>query len=306
MEAARKEVGSAVKRVDRIRIISGAPAQCHELTGGDLAMDMPDVYRVHDLVKTDEEKSAIGECVAAINRLRSIFGGFDPITVPEERIHIVSEEEFRTRVAANQPLAEAKTRINHVYMARGRPLVEFQATLVHELLHAISYLWLDFHEPDAITDDGIDWPPIIIRRQGMELIDPSYGTWLPHFHGLNEGVTETAAVLARKMMADESRLLGAADRELMRHLESYGPLVPFIDLLIAKAAGSDSDAIAAWSLLFRDYLTGTDAFLQKLEERLPGATNVLRCTGAMPHELLPAAERLGLAEMAQLIRLFCH
>ncbi|HTM67924.1 MAG TPA: hypothetical protein VL426_01355 [Candidatus Binatia bacterium] len=304
MDATSKGPVPAAKWADRIRIFSGSPAQAVEMTPEELAQPLPDPYRVIDLEKTDEESAAIGEIVAAVNDLRRLFCGYGPLAIAEERVHILSEEEFHAKIAPSR--FQGKSRFGHVYLWRGWPLSDLMALLAHELMHDVSYLWIDFWAPGAVSADGVRWPPFVERRQGMVLIDPSYGTWLPHFHGLNECVTETSAVLVRKMAAGRTRLLDAAGRERLAKFVTSEPLLAFTDALIAASAGPGGDTVAAWTALFRDNLAGTGEFLRLLDARLPGATEVLRATGARPTELLPAAEKLGLESAATLIRLYCR
>src|SRR3989344_2276800 len=294
------------KWADRIRIFDGSPAQAVEVGAADLSVRLPDLFQVRDADKTAGAQTAISETVAAINELRRIFGGFGPLKISEVRVHILDEAECQNKISPGRASVQGRSRFGHVYLRRSLPLADFMAVLAHELLHDISYLWLDCWKPGAVSADGIRWPPFVERRQGMLLIDPSYGTWLPHFHGLNEAVTETAAMLVRGLMVDRTCLLDDTGKQRLKTFVSSQPLVALMDCLLATTAGPGGDAIAVWNTLFRDFLTGTDEFLLLLEKRLPGATEILRATGARPEELLPTAEKHGLTDIVPLIRQFCR
>ena len=295
-------VGQPEKWADRIRLFSTDSPEPQEL-GPEDAGPLPDAYGVTDLEKTETEVQAINEVVAGLNELRRVLFGDAPLAFSAERVHLVTPEEFQAKIAPSRRF-KGKAMYGHVYLWRGWPVADLQALLAHELTHAVSYLWLDVHQEGADAGDGIKWPPITMRRNGLVLIDPSFGTWLPHFHGLNEGVTETTAMMIRRIVAAKSLLLDEGGRKHLSSWTSSPPLVKFMDTLVATAAGPDGDSVATWKLLIRDLLTGTDEFLPLLETKLFGSTHILRCTGATPLELLAAVKKLGFEDTAAFISKF--
>jgi hypothetical protein len=171
---------------------------------------------VTDLAKTPEESAAIAETVAALNEFRRIICGLPSLAFPAGRVHVLSEQEFRAKVPVpNRPGMYCKADNGHVYLLRGLPTPIFMAALAHELFHAVSYLWLDLWDRSATPCDGIKWPSMTIRRYGMILRDPSFDTWLPHFHGLNEMVTELASMTIRQMVASRTTLLDDAGKRVL-------------------------------------------------------------------------------------------
>lgn len=290
------------KWVDRIRVIDVDSGGIVDAPVDSLGPP-PDRFSVQDLVKTAEELAAIDEIEAAFNVFLCSFCGLPPVRFDPERIHVLSEAEFKAKVGgAHSGRFQGKSWFGHVYLWRGWPLWMFQAILAHELFHDISYAWFDIRTKPETTVDGLKLPSLLPRRMGMVLIDPSYRTLLPHFHGLNEGTTETAAMAIRQLVSRRSRLLDEAGRQTLMNFTVSPPLAAFTDRLVNTAVGGPDDAFATMKKLFLDCLQGTDNFLAQLEARLPGATERLRRTGARPDELLPAAEELGFADLAEAIR----
>lgn len=301
------EKTTAVKPVqkwaDRIRVLGPALECVQEMTGGTLGK-LPDFFKVSDLPKTAEESAAIDEVVAAMNVFRCSFCGLPPVDFSPDRVHILSQEEFRKKISPER--FQGKAWCGHIYLWRGWPLWMLQAILAHELFHAVSYLWFDLTQPGTVTADGLRLPALFMRRAGLVLVDPSYGTLLPHFHGLNEGATETAAIAIRNIIARRTRLLDEAGKRSIIDFVTSPPLVAFTDRLITIAAGPRADVMGTMKELFLDCLNGTDGFLAQLDARLPGATEVLRRTGARPQELLPAAEELGFTDLVEPLRHYCE
>jgi hypothetical protein len=284
--------------VDRVRYMNAA-YECLLDTDGSILGPLPDRFRVADLPKTPEETAAIDEAIGALNEFRRILCGLPPVIFPQSRVHILSKEEFRSKISPAR--FQGKVEFGHVYLWRGWPPPVFLALLTHELVHAVSYLWLDLNEAGTIVG-GQKLPRILQRRQGLILIDPSFNTLLPHFHGLNEGATETAAIIIRHMVASRTKLLDAASQATLSKFICSPPLVHFTERLAMLAAGAASDTIGVYRKLYVDCFTGTDEFLKALEPKLPGATEVLRATGARPDELAVAADKFGWADDAARIR----
>ncbi len=293
--------GAASKWVDRVRLIDPATGEIAEASG-DVLGPPPERFGVQDLAKTPEELAAIEETVAALNEFLRAFCGRPAVTVPPDLIHVLSTEEFRAKVGVARPeSALGKSWYGHIYLWRGWPLWLFQAVLAHELFHNIAYHWLDVRTRPETTRDGIKLPLVLERRMGLILRDPSYGTLLPHFHGLNEGATEMAAIAIRQIIARNSRLLDDEGRRSITAFNISPPLLGFTDQLVTRAAGAEAGIGDVLRRLFRDCLQGTDEFLGQLEKQLPGATEILRRTGARPEELLPAALELGFGQVAKSI-----
>ena len=291
------------KWADRVRIFSGSPARPREL-GQDEISALLDCSGLPELAnpKTEIETAAIAEVAAALNEYCQIMCGLGQLAFPAERVHLYSEEDFAKKSGGR---FDGKGSLGHVQLRRGWPMADLLALLAHEMFHAVSYLWLDLWEPDAVSCDGIKWPFMTQRRAGMVLIDPSWHTWLPHFHGLNEGVTEMSAMVVRQMIAKRSKLLDEAGRQRLARFVVSDPLVAFTERLLAVASGPGHDTIAALRLLVGDCLKGTDEFLTLLETKQPGATAILRCTGATPRELAVAATSLGFSDLARAISACC-
>lgn len=284
--------------VDRVRYVD-ENFQCLYDRDGSVLGALPDRFRVVDLPKTAGETAAIEETVAALNEFRLILCGLPPVKFDLARVHILTKEEFRAKISPAR--FQGKSDFGHVYVWRGWPLPVFLALLAHEMVHAVSYTWFDISQPGTVAY-GLRVPSILPRRQGMILHDPSYHTLLPHFHGLNEGATETAAMIIRSRLAANTRLLDDAGRKVLVDFVSSPPLVGFTERLAQTAAGPAGDTIEPFRKLYVDCFTGTDEFLKMLEPRLPGATEVLRATGAQPHELAAAADKLGWTAFAAAIR----
>ncbi len=303
--AADRVTGDPVEKwADRIRFVSGDGEEC-DLHGGILG-PLPDIFHLPGLPKTAEEAADIAEVVAALNGLRRSLCGLPPLAFSADRIHVATEEEFSAKITLPGRRFEGKSLLGHAYLWRGWPRHEFQAILAHELTHAASYLWLDYRDRPVVTAGGLTLPRILLRRQGLVLIDPSFGTLLPHFHGLNEGATELFAIAVRQSLARDSKTLDAAARRSLAGFLTSPPLIAFADRLVRTAAdGDDAGIMPALKTLFLDLFGGTDRFLSQLEARLPGATEVLRRTGARPPELLAAAEALRFDQLAGFIRPYC-
>ncbi len=292
--------GTASKWADRVRLIDPATGEVTEASG-DILGPPPERFCVQDLPKTAEETAAIGEVIDALNSFLGSCCGLPPARIDPESIHILTQEEFRGSVGGAQSgRFQGKAWFGHVYLWRGWPLWMFQAILAHELFHHVSYSWFDIRTGPETTAAGLRLPRFLPRRMGLILIDPDYGTMLPHFHGLNEGATETAAIAIRQIIARDSKLLDDEDRRSLKSFTISPPLLTFTDQVIMSAVG-DGGVVETVRLLFRDCLLGTDDFLGRLEARLPGATNILRRTGARPEELLPSALELGFGAVAKSI-----
>lgn len=293
--------GAVSKWADRVRLIDSATGQILE-SSGDVLGPPPERFLVQDLPKTAEETAAIGEVVDALNEFLSSCCGLPPVRIDPDRIHVLSKEEFQGSVGGAQSgRFQGKSWFGHVYLWRGWPLWIFQAILAHELFHDVSYSWFDIRTKPETTADGLRLPQFLPRRKGLILIDPSYHTLLPHFHGLNEGATETAAIAIRQIIARSSSLLDDDDRESIKSFTISPPLLSFTDQLVMSAVGAGGSIGDTLRRLFRDCLLGTDDFLGQLEAQLPGATEILRRTGARPEELLPAALELGFGAVAKSI-----
>jgi len=285
---------------NRVRMMVGEPEVAHD--AGELTDSLPDFYRVTDLPKTDFELAAIDEIMETINLFRGAVCGLPAATFSPERVHVITDEEFRKRIS---PIRfEGKILLGHVYLRRNANQQMFIAILAHELLHALSYLWLDLRDKARINEDGLKLAKLMIRRAGMVLIDPSYHTLLPHFHGLNEFAAEQGAIAVRQIMAKQTDLLDSKGKLELANFITSPPLLTMFDRLVRIAAQPSQDTVAVQQKLFVDLFTGTDEFLAALEVNLPGATEVLRRTGARPFELLNAAKELGLAKEAELIKQF--
>jgi hypothetical protein len=262
---------------------------------------LPDLCGVVDLKKTPQEETQISETVEAINVIRQRLK-LEPRLFSLERVHVLSPEEMYSKVVPTR--FAGKALYGHVYLLRNESPVDFQAILAHELTHALSFSWLELHHDGAEAWPGERWPPVCSRRTGLALIDPSYGTWLPHFHGLNEGVTESVALMARGILSNRSKVLGEQEKQRIVRWMSSPPLVKFIDELVLLVAG-EGDSVPVWSVLAKDLFAGADEFLKLLEVKLPGATERLRRTGARPPELLAAAVDLGLDGLSVYIAKYC-
>jgi len=292
----------ADKWVDRIRLIDVDTGEIHEATG-DLLGPAPERFGVRALFKTPPEQAAIEETVAALNEFLVSFCGREPVTVDPERIHILTREEFCAKVGVARPdTALGKSWFGHVYLWRGWPLWLFQSVLAHELFHNIAYFWVDVRTKPETAADGLRLPIFLQRRMGLVLRDPSFHTLLPHFHGLDEGATEMAAIVIRQIIAKKSRLLDDEGRRSIKAFMFSPPLTAFADRLVTAAVGAGGSIMETLKKIFLDCLNGTDDFLAQLETRLPGATEVLRRTGSRPDELLPAAEELGFSDLDAIIR----
>jgi len=300
METTTNEAKPVERWADRIRLLD-ANAACQADVSGERIGPLPEQFRVKDLLKTAEEIAVIGEVTAALNDFRRIVCGLPALTFAPERVHLLAADAFDVNGAPGR--FQGKAWLGHVYLGRGWPLWLFQALLAHEMFHAMSYLWVDFCPQGATTDLGLKLPYAVLRRGGMLLIDPSYGTMLPHFHGLNEGVTETAVTVICRMMAAKTKLHSEEDKRKLAGFVNSLPLVSFVDKLVEIVSSPAPDTMDAFRTLLLDNFNGTDEFLKRLEPRLPGATERLRRTGARPEdELIPAAEDLGLADLADDIR----
>lgn len=294
----------AEKWADRIRFISGSPETALEADEADIGA-LPDVYRCSDeRPKTAEEVAAIADVTVALNDFRRMMCDLAPLAFPPERVHILGHDEFQTKIGHGR--FSGKSILGHVYLERGGPTHLLMALLAHEMTHAVSYLWLDVRDKDAVTVDGLRLSRVLMRRTGLALIDPSYGTLLPHFHGLNEGATEMAACIIRRLAAANAVNLNKTGKRSLIGFVSSPPLMAFIERLIAVACGVAGDRVAMSRKLFTDLFAGTDKFLHSLEANLPGAIEVLRATGQTPMELLAAAAKLGFDKEAEFIRTFCE
>ena len=250
-------------------------------------------YGVLDTEKTQMEIDAVGETARAVNDFLQLFCGLPPLGFSPDRVHIIPREQFAAKVSK---FGQGKTMLGHIYLWQGLPVTDLISCLTHEMVHAAAYLSLVVREVDGRRQ-------ITCRRMGMLLADPTYGLNLPHFHGLNEAVTETAAVGVRHVLAARlPHLLGPDQQHSLCATVHYECAVTLIDRIVAKLAGNGSETNEIWKTLFLDHIKGTDAFLALLDARLPGATDVLRCTGARPDEVAPALEKLGFPSEAAMTR----
>jgi hypothetical protein len=287
---------------DRVRVLLGDPSEAYEFSLW--SEPMVDFFRVKELEKTPEEQAALTKLLAILNGLRIKLGRLSPVTVDAGRIHLLEPSHFHERVMQDPRRVTIRGKVfrGRIYACREASLAETLAVLSHELVHLTAYTWYDMHDAAARAASDLRLPAVLLRRNGLALTDPSYGTLLPHFHGLNEMATETLAMAVRKVFVSQTDLL---DQEAGRRLVGFcasPPQIIFLENLMHQLvnAGHDHQTTVSW--LYGDLWSGTDQFLEQLEKALPGATEVLRRTGARPAELGNAAEELGWPELAALMR----
>jgi hypothetical protein len=282
---------------NRVRVFSAQPERL--LRESDWRKPLPNVYGLEGRMKSRFEITALQATLLGVNQFRRATCFLPDEAFSLKRLHILSEQECASSIGG--PTIGGKCVLGHVFVRDNFDPEIFIAILCHELLHALSYYWIDIRPKSIVTADGLKIPFFLQRRHGMLLIDPSFGTMLPHFHGLNEYATEHAAIVVRNVIARKTQLLDEGQKKILRSFVSSPPLLQFFSDLITMAVPNEKQQAAFHCVLYADYFQGTDNFLQMLEKDIPGVTEVLRRTGAKPAELFKAAEELGMTKTAEFI-----
>jgi hypothetical protein len=168
--------------------------------------------------------------------------------------------------------------------------------LTHELAHAASFLTVD-----VVPIVGVK-PRLMLRRSGLAVYQ--YVDDRTDFSGLNEAVTEIAALRQRNILAKTSTVLTEAERESIFGRVLYYPHVRLMIDLIAETAPAEGGVDQTVRRLFLDYMTGTFDFLRRLS-RIPGrhrSVLILREMGTEDEAPLVAAEKLGLTDCVRDLR----
>jgi hypothetical protein len=251
---------------------------------------VPDHHRTRDLEKNAFERQAIEECLLALGDLFA-WVGVEPISISPERIHVLTDEEFETKVDAK---AIAKTEFGHVYLRRTSDDERFVHDLTHELGHLASFWALQLRRegPDSRTYR------ISLRRLGLLSNAGRPGGHGMRFHGLDEGVTETFAHdLRRRLVSRAGCLVERLRKRLLSHW-SYWPHVRLVEKLIEVVAPAPEERGDARRRLFVDHLKGSYGFLKELQRKRPGSIRIVSRMGRYPVDAYAAARQLGFDDLA--------
>ncbi|MFA4954826.1 MAG: hypothetical protein WC641_05950 [Patescibacteria group bacterium] len=242
--------------------------------------------QVEELEKTEHERQGI-ECSKSglarlLERLR-----LPSIEIPDSRIHVVTDQELSLKIGGE---LEGKMLFGHIYLARRDPL-QFYRNLTHELSHAGSYYGLGVIQgidPRRLrmwqTHLGLSFQPKPQSERGSEV----------YFNGLNEGATELCARFLRKHLVKEMPGLEDEQKSDLKSFVHYRPCVILVDRLIRLVAEEEQlFRETVLRELLRDYFSGTQLFLKKVETHKKGSVKILRSMDSTPDDALRAAEALG-------------
>jgi len=285
------------KWADHVEVIAESNERCAYLRSA-FSGPIDEPYGVAELKKTVVEKTIIGETVAALNEFRVRVCGLPAISVAENRIHILEPPDF----VAVCGQADGKSLFGHVYLPGGESLATFCFCLAHELVHVAGYLSLRI--TDSPSPDGKGGRQIMIDeiRDGLLREDVQPSRSAPLFDGLNEAATEAGAKVVRSYFVRRTYALDAQEKQKLLKTAAYEPLLVVCKRLAAALTPPGWAEKLAWQTLLRDYMTGTDVFLNLLEAWLPGSMGTLRTMGKTAEEAVRAAETLGFRAEAEAIR----
>jgi len=158
----------------RVYVEADTPAAARMIEQRYEKVEHPDIYRGPELEKTEFEKKAITGALQALNEILTSLG-LPPKEVSLDNIHILSWQEYQSRVDKKGETGGARAAYGHVYITREGGNRHFVSVLTHELTHLAGFFALNVkHIYDA--KDKRKHPYISLRRAGLL------------FHGIRQGV----------------------------------------------------------------------------------------------------------------------
>lgn len=270
-----------------LRFDTNDPASAEEVREQFAAHPFNEVFGVEDLAPTELESRVMGDVAAATQDVLAAYG-MPPMDIPEERVHIITEEEFAEKVQGGE--VRGKMSYGHIYVLRTDDRMRFVHDITHETAHATSYYQLAVRHRKS--EEGKAVSRIGLRRGGLHVVK-RMGEDNISFFGIDEAATELFARRIRERFLERSGDLDATERESLLSATVYLPQVRVLDACLDLAAEHYGSRAAAERALFRDYLEGTYDFLRTLERKQKGIVRVLFNMGTEPEDAIAAARALG-------------
>lgn len=269
---------------------------------------------VVELEKTALEKRLIKETLEAINKQLLSEVGVKNMNIPEERIHIVSPEEYKRRFQLEYPDFAGIFSTGHVYIQRTGDTLDFINRLTHEMIHAASFESLKIRQIPVDKEQSklakIFNKTRVINysdRMGFHFthVHPKDKKMTSGFVGLNEAFTEWLAHNIRMQLVKSGQLkdiITDKEGEILESRFTYGwQIMVLIKVLaFAKEPNAKGGQLPIWEAV-GNYFQGDYSFLQRLEKKKKGATKTLFNMGITHEDAEKAAKELGFEDIAKLI-----
>lgn len=251
----------------------------------------PNMYEgARELHRTSFEEDLYYATCAAFLRFLDEFGLPRRWIPPLSRVHIHSMSEYKIHIDATSGGLASHT---HVYLVRRRGAQHrriMALDMTHEIAHTISF------QTCTVTVDGRN-RRITMPQSGLLRYAGRNGA-RTSFFGLNEGTTEWLARFVRWRINRHSSLLSSGEKRWLSKTVVYPIHVRLVEelcsLLIHRGVTD-----APFHLLFRDYLYGTNHFLEAVERIRRGTALTLRLTDKNPSSALNALRAFGFHKVAK-------
>ena len=251
-----------------------------------------------ELEKTRSEKEICKDIFVAIkkvlNRLR-LKDFADSIDFNLENIQIFSKEVYYSYFPEH---SRGTNNWGEAHLIRSDNVVEFISDATHELSHCAS-----FREVDVVglyvENEGEE--EFLQKRIGFEEIGKEGQR---KFFGLMEAATEIFALHVRSEFLKFNKVLSTKERSMLLDERAYSWAIDVVEGVLNTVSEDENHFIDLLDELLKGHITGSYAFLEKIEKKIPGVTEVLAEMGVSPENALVAAEKLQLIEKAEGIRNF--
>jgi len=227
-----------------------------------LERDMNESLDIVTLPLTKYEQSAVTATVVAINAIRCKLG-LEQIHLSNERVHYVPTEEYQEKIGESSGIAG----VGHVYIRanmRAR-FKQFANVLVHEMVHMSSFAVL------AIQLDVIDGQIQLVACQQTRFGLQQNNGPEDEFVGLNEAITEYAALLVRYEASRQpsrfAKRCAKTRHQITTHLAAFRVMQGAIGRLVeARPYAEWTEKNRVYRDLLIDYWGGRNRVLAALEQ----------------------------------------
>lgn len=271
---------------DRV-VFVGVPTHQETAIHETLAGPLPEIFRVCDLQKTKEELQLIEEMNYALNRVLADFGR-SPQYIDPSRVHILTKEEFKTKVEGGD--TAGKTQFGHVYLIRKR-FVDLAGDLAHELVHAAGFFCVQ--ATGTKTSNNKTSICFRKRRDGLVFLQ-NVKPEILRFNSVNEAATEQLAHAVRMRFASVTNMLAKNEKRYLRKSLVYRACIRFLRCAISEISRkTEHSEQTLRRMAYNDYLRGSCDFFRLVSREDKQLLRALFELQAETKDVRRAAAKLG-------------
>ncbi len=258
----------------------------HIVRGG-----LPTMPGLIELPLKNSELSAMVSLVDGLNEIREKCG-LEKVAISPDRLHIIETEQFRQEIGQ----VNGFEMLGHAYVPESqRNQGElFAYSLSHEMAHLSSFVsvWVQL----AGQGKQARVAQVLQKRTGLQRLGDS---GQPEFTGLNEAVTEYLALLIRREVSAGlgpfAKQCGATATKLMAYTGMSKLMIALSRQLAAAQVKPEwTNPTLVWKDLLIDYWTGSDTYLDLLQQIHPDVYTDLKHLGVKYADAEAVAQKHGL------------